>query len=165
MASLVVVAIALLSSILCASAASQITEFGYSYKEWVEPICREMSKGADKARGKVRDVRFYPSARASTALKGVGKALSKGFLQLNAVESPPEERAQLHEWVLFVKRTAQRYSDAGIALGQGHAARARVLLTTIEVPSTVEATEDAQGFAYCKFDPQRWLVLFRVPAR
>jgi hypothetical protein len=124
-----------------------------------------MSKRADKALGKFGDVRFYPSARASTALKGVGNALSKGFLQLNAVESPPEERAQLHEWVLFVKRTAQRYSDAGVALGQGHAARARALLTTIKVPMAVKATEDAQGFSYCKFDSQRWLVPFRVPAR
>jgi hypothetical protein len=131
-----------------------------SYGQQVEPICKWLYEEIGDAVDHHMVGKPYPPARASAILKRSGRAPLRAYRMFVAVEAPAEFKTPVSEWLLFVKRTASRYLEAGRALALGREATARHLLLGLEVPPPVERTEDALHFAYCKINPRIGVVPF-----
>lgn len=146
------------ASLLAATPAGAEEVTRDSYREAVEPICKENTKANERilhgVRAMVREERLEAASRrflrAARALRGT-------LGQLRPVPRPPEDQARLSRWLGFVGAEAELLAKTGHYLAAGRRVTAEGMVVRLE--STARRANNvvfAFEFKYCRFEPSRF---------
>lgn len=148
----------LAASLLTATAAGGEEVTRDSYREAVEPICRENTQANERIlRGVRAMVRHEQLKAASQRFLRAARALRGTLSQLRPVPRPPGDIARLSRWLGFVSTEAELLAKTGHYLAAGKRATAEGMVVRLE--STARRANNvvfAFEFKYCRFEPSRF---------
>ena len=130
-----------------------------SYREEVEPICKQNAE-ANKTilKGVRANVKAGKLKKASQQLFGAAKALKKTREQLLRVPKPTEDAARLTKWLKGVKTEIELLEATGRKLAKGEKNGAQKMVVRLE--SNARQTNNLvldYEFRYCRFQPAKYL--------
>lgn len=129
-----------------------------SYREAVEPICKENTKANERILHGVRSmVRHGKLKAASHRFLRAAEALRGTLSELRPVPRPPADRARLSRWLGFVGTEAELLAKTGHYLAAGKRAAAEGMVVRLE--GTARRANNvvfAFEFKYCRFEPSRF---------
>jgi hypothetical protein len=129
-----------------------------SYREAVEPICRENTQANERILHGVRAmVRHDKLGAASHRFLRAARALRGTLGQLRPVPRPPADRARLSRWLGFVSTEAELLAKTGHYLAAGKRGAAEGMVVRLE--GTARRANNvvfAFEFKYCRFEPSRF---------
>ena len=129
-----------------------------SYREAVEPICKENTQANERILHGVRTmVRHEKLEGASRRFLRAARALRGTLSQLRPVPRPPRDVSRLSRWLGFVSTEAELLANTGHYLAAGRRATAEGMVVRLE--STARRANNvvfAFEFKYCRFEPSRF---------
>lgn len=145
--------------LLLAFGAEQTRE---TYKEVVEPICKENSNASAKIlKGVKQEVKAEKYAPASRQFAKAATALKKTYGELAGVSQPPADTAKLTKWLSLVKSEVGLFEKGAKILKGGPSAQSKAQLSQLQVKIQTTATQANREvvsfeFHYCNFEPQKY---------
>jgi hypothetical protein len=151
-------AIGLAALLLCGGLAAAEDISRDSYREAVEPICRENTKANERIlAGSRAEVRAGNLAPAAAKFKRAARALAKTLGELKAVPRPAADAARLSRWFSLIEAEQRLLAKTGAYLAAGRKGAALGMVVRLE--STAARADNvvfAFEFHYCHFEPQRF---------
>lgn len=146
----------LLASLTSAAFAADVTR--ESYREAVEPICKEDTRANERifagVKGEVRAGKLKPAAAKFAKAAG---ALKMAIVQIQAVPAPAADSARLSKWLGKVSNEAGYFEAVARKLRAGDKAGAEHLVNklTTEASAANNVVLPFQ-FTYCRLEPSRF---------
>lgn len=156
-AALVTVCGAVLLAPLAAPAlAAEVTRD--SYREAVEPICRENTQANERILAGVKqEVRGGGLGPAAVRFAKAARALKATIGELKAVPPPPADRSRLSRWLGKVSTEAALFEAIAAKLRAGQKSQAEHLV--VKLTSNAQQANDVVisfEFEYCRLEPARF---------
>ena len=154
--SFAVVLVVLLGAIP-AFAAEEVTR--ESYKEAVEPICKENTEANEKilkgVRAKVKAGKLDAAARQ---FKAAARALKQTRAQLLQVPKPAADATRLTKWLGYVKTEVELFEAVGKKLANEETTSAQKMVVRL-ISNANKANSQVLDFQfrYCKFQPSKFI--------
>lgn len=130
-----------------------------TYKDAVEPICKENTEANEKILKGVRaKVKGGQLDAASKQFFAAARALKRTRAQLLQVPKPAADATRLTKWLGYVKTEAQLFEAVGRKLASGETNSAQKMVVRL-VSNANQANSQVldYGFRYCKFQPSKFI--------
>lgn len=148
-----------LAVVVCAvtlAAAEEVTRD--SYREAVEPICKQNTKANERIFKGVRSmVGKGELKRAATQFTKAARALKGTVSELRTVSRPPADRRRLGKWLEAVSVEASWFERVAAKLRAGEAAAAERMVARLSHQAVVTNSQVIPfEFHYCRLEPSRF---------
>lgn len=138
------------------AAAAEVTRD--SYREAVEPICKQNTEANERILGGVHaEVRAGRLRPAAVRFTRAGKELKKTVRQIKAVPRPSADTARLSRWLGKVEAEAHLFEVVAAKLRAGEKAQAqRVVVKLTTNANAANRVVFPFEFEYCRLEPTRF---------
>lgn len=130
-----------------------------SYKEAVEPICKENTEANEKILKGVRQkVQTGKLDAAAKQVRAAARALKRARAQLLQVPKPPADAARLTKWLGYVKTEIELFEGLARKLAADQRGPASRMVVRLE--STARQANNQVldfEFRYCRFQPSKFI--------
>lgn len=129
-----------------------------SYREAVEPICRENTRANERIFKGVRAmVRNGELKRAARQFQKAATALEGTVAQLRRVPRPPEDEDRLIRWLDTVSTEASLFEAVAAKLRAGKkAAAVRLVVRLTSTATKANSMVISFEFRFCRLEPSRF---------
>lgn len=129
-----------------------------SYTATVEPICKTNTKTNERVlKGVQTKVKQGKLPQAGTQFTKAATALKAAYAELKAVPQPPADSAKLKKWLDYVKKEADLFQAAGVALKAGNKTKAQTMVVKLTHNANLANLQVLNfDFTYCRFEPSKF---------
>jgi hypothetical protein len=153
-----VVCLAAIFTLCLASLAAAEEVARDSYREAVEPLCKQNAQANQRIfKGVRKMVRQHQLKNAAARFDRAAKALKQTMTQLDRVPEPPADETRLRKWLADVSVEVSLFERTAAKLRAGDTRAAFLLVSRLTHQANVaNSVVIPFEFHYCKLDPSRF---------